>query len=678
MRIVAGVLALLLAGIAHAQDGEYKRGEYVFSVGPEPAFVQRHEVPATWDAEAPGATGAPWRYWLYDLQADNRSGQRRYYIEHVFEPKSASLLGEAGRFQVQFNPGYQKLTIHKVELRRAGQWQSRLAPDRISLARRETEFEQDLADGEVTALIVLDDVRVDDVIRINYTIDGSNPILAGNTMDSMTFGWRNPVLDTHLRALYDAGTELNVHRENNAPAPLIHTVDGRVEAKVHRHAAPAYVNEDNYPIWFQPYPIVQLAPKRTWSDVVDWALPLYPAVSALPADLEVNLAQWARLGNDDARLKAALRAVQEQVRYFGVEMGENSHRPTVPAETWARRYGDCKDKAYLLVTMLGRLGIRAVPALVSTSRGRAIADFTPAASVFNHVIVRVRLGNDTIWVDPTLTAEGGEPRDSDHSLYGAALPIAKGVSGLQTIIPPKGANVGLVVNERYQPSADGREVTLNVETIYQGWVANDARRSIASQRIDELTRRYADYYRQRFGDVSPVGTPALEDDLERNRLKLSERYILRTPFDNEGNVKALDVYAEVMAKPSTLPPSMSRSGPLFVGRPVHYRQEMQVDLPEHWKPTFQAEGSRFASPGFAFMRDVQVDTGKVRLVYDMKVLTSDLVPGQVAQHVDELRKVRDVLSARLRFLPPAGVQRQDRDTRLKALLKTVIEEGEAR
>jgi len=118
MRMLLGVLALLLAGVACAQEGEFQRGEYRFKVGPEPAFVQRHEVPAAWEADAPGATGAPWRYWLYDLQSDNRGGRTQYYVEHVFEPKSASLLGEAGRFQIQFNPGYQQLTIHRVELRR--------------------------------------------------------------------------------------------------------------------------------------------------------------------------------------------------------------------------------------------------------------------------------------------------------------------------------------------------------------------------------------------------------------------------------------------------------------------------------------------------------------------------------------------------------------------------------
>ncbi|MGO4222966.1 DUF3857 domain-containing transglutaminase family protein [Lysobacter sp. TAF61] len=673
MRIAWVVLAWLLAGSVCAGEVEYQRGEYRFKVADAPAFVQRHDVPARWDAAAPGASGAPWRFWLYDVQIDHRKGHDGFYVDYVYEAKAASLLGEAGRFQIQFNPGYQQLTIHRVELRRGGKWQPRLAPERISLARRESEFEQDLADGEVTALIVLDDVRVDDVVRINYTITGSNPVLAGNTVDAMSFGWRSPVLDARLRAVYDGGSALNVHRENNAPEGVIAQIDGRTEALFVRHGIPAYVDEDNYPIWYQPYPVASVALKRNWSDVVTWALPLYPR-AVLPADLETKIAQWRKLGDPYAQVKAALRTVQEQVRYFGVEMGENSHRPSPPADTWTRRYGDCKDKAYLLVTVLERLGIDASPALVSTTRGRRIADLTPAASLFNHVIVRARVGADVLWIDPTLTAQGGDPRDSDQSQYGVALPVAAGVTAPQPIAAPAKADVQIVVNEHFVPSVDGREVMLDVETTYQGRTANNARRQFAGQRIEEVSRRYSDYYRQRFGELTVTSPAVVRDDLDRNRITLVERYRLANPFDNEGGGKALNVYAETLSAQSALPPSMSRNGPLYFGQPVRLRHEMHVDVPKGWKPSFQNEVASYASPGFAYRRDIKIDDGHVNLTYDMNVLTNDISAEQVPAHVAELRMLRDDLSARLRFQLPLAQQAEDRDLRLKSLLKSVIEE----
>jgi transglutaminase-like putative cysteine protease len=40
------------------------------------------------------------------------------------------------------------------------------------------------------------------------------------------------------------------------------------------------------------------------------------------------------------------------VRYTGVEFGEAAIVPRKPSETLERRFGDCKDKAPLLVAML--------------------------------------------------------------------------------------------------------------------------------------------------------------------------------------------------------------------------------------------------------------------------------------------------------------------------------------
>ena len=47
-------------------------------------------------------------------------------------------------------------------------------------------------------------------------------------------------------------------------------------------------------------------------------------------------------------------------------MGTNSHQPTPASETLALRYGDCKDKTVLLISLLKALGVEAHPALVNT------------------------------------------------------------------------------------------------------------------------------------------------------------------------------------------------------------------------------------------------------------------------------------------------------------------------
>ncbi len=673
-------LAALLFGafLCDARAVEHVRGDLRFETGDAPAFVAPRELPARWDPAAPGADDRRWRYWLYDIQSDRRGGRDQVYTEHVFEPKSPSLLGEAGRFQITYNPEFQKLSIHRVELLRDGKWQNRLSPERISLARRESDFEQDMTDGSVTALIVLDDVRVDDVVRVSYTVAGSNPILAGETADWINFSWRNPTLRSSLRVLYDPGTKYRVHRENVAVEPQVKRTADATEVRLEARALPATVVEDSYPAWYQPYPIAQIAPDRGWADVVTWALPLYPAhTTPFDADLERKLTDWKALPDPQARLTAALRAVQNDVRYFGIEIGDNSHRPNPPDVVWHRRYGDCKDKVYLLTTLLHRMGIDAAPALVATDRGRAIAEFVPSASTFNHVIVRAKIGDETIWLDPTISQQGGDPRRFDLGDYGMVLPVAPGVSALQAVERPREGNAGIEVVERFAPAADGSEVAFDVETVYSGASADYQRRNTLSERSNELSRRYSDYYRKRYGELEALGEPVIEDDQTRNRLRIRERYRLKSPFENEsGGVRALDVYAEALESSSTLPTSTNRVGPLDYAARGHYRHEISVQLPERWKPGFVDERIDRSSTAFGFQRKLEVGEKSVKLVYEMNVERDELPVDKIATHLETLRKVREDLSASLRFTIPAAVDAKQRDERLRNLLRDVVEGGD--
>lgn len=681
MRWLAGaILALGMSVTARAATETHVRGDLEFKTGDAPAFVVPREIPARWDPAAPGADDRRWRYWLYDVQSDRRAGRDIIHVDMAFEPKSQALLGEAGRFQIRFNPEFQSMTIHRVELLRDGRWLGRLDPARISLARREAGFENDLTDGSVTALIVLDDVRVDDIVRISYSVAGSNPILAGQVSDQVVLSWRSPMLRSGLRVLYDPGRRYRVHREHTAIEPRARRTADAVEVEVLARGLPATIVEDGYPAWYQPYPMVQIAPERSWAEVVAWALPLYPRFDgAFDADLERRIAEWKALPDPGARLTAVLRTVQNDVRYFGVEIGDNTHQPNPPDLVWRRRYGDCKDKVYLLVMLLRRMDIDAEPALVDTERGRAIGDFVPAASVFNHVIARVRIGGDTVWVDPTLSQQGGDPRDVDLSDYGMGLPVAAGATGLLPIAPPKRATAGVEVRERFAPSADGREVAFEVETIYTGASADYQRRNTLSQRGDELARRYAEHYRKRYSEVESLGEPDIEDDLAANRLRIRERYRLVAPFENgAGGTRGFEIYAEALQSVSTLPSSLDRRAPLGFAAPGRYRHEIVMQVPDAWKPTFAAEQVERSSGAFGFSRKVEVEKTSVRLVYEMDVRQRELALADVPTHLVDLRKVRDELSGTLRFTIPASLDARQREERLRNLLRDVMKSGDAR
>ena len=101
------------------------------------------------------------------------------------------------------------------------------------------------------------------------------------------------------------------------------------------------------------------------------------------------------------------RKLESTVRYLGIEVGENSHRP-YPVETiLSRRFGDCKDKSLLLCTMLRRLGFEAHPSLVDTDVRHNLAEWLPSPLAFDHMVTQLRFHGKDIWLDPTDSDQGG-------------------------------------------------------------------------------------------------------------------------------------------------------------------------------------------------------------------------------------------------------------------------------
>src|ERR1041385_9336395 len=91
----------------------------------------------------------------------------------------------------------------------------------------------------------------------------------------------------------------------------------------------------------------------------------------------------------DDTIRSIVALLHKNVRYTGVEFGESSLIPQFPSETLKRKYGDCKDKALLLVAMLRASGVPADLALLQAGPGRDINPELPGMGNFDHAIVYV-------------------------------------------------------------------------------------------------------------------------------------------------------------------------------------------------------------------------------------------------------------------------------------------------
>src|SRR5205814_7305400 len=115
-----------------------------------------------------------------------------------------------------------------------------------------------------------------------------------------------------------------------------------------RRNVPADDAEDATPEWYEPYEHVQVSEYESWGEVAQWSVDMFkPDFESTAAVATLARTIRAEHPTRDAQIAAAIRFVQDNIRYLGIEMGRGSHEPRQPRLTLEQRYGDCKDKAFL-------------------------------------------------------------------------------------------------------------------------------------------------------------------------------------------------------------------------------------------------------------------------------------------------------------------------------------------
>ena len=91
-----------------------------------------------------------------------------------------------------------------------------------------------------------------------------------------------------------------------------------------------------------------------------------------------------------AKMRALAEFMQKDIRYVAIQLGIGGWQPHPAPEIFLHKYGDCKDKATLLSTMLNEIGVESYYLDINTERG-TITPATPATRWFDHVVLAIRL-----------------------------------------------------------------------------------------------------------------------------------------------------------------------------------------------------------------------------------------------------------------------------------------------
>ncbi len=193
----------------------------------------------------------------------------------------------------------------------------------------------------------------------------------------------------------------------------------------------------------------------SWQDIAKWYWTLQtPQAKPTEAIKKTVATLTADKKTDDEKARAIYDWVANRTRYVGLEFGISAFKPHAAAEVHDKLYGDCKDKATLLVTMLGLAGIKASPVLLHAEERRALDQGLPTLTAFNHCIALAQVSGKEVWLDATAeTCAYGDIPNSDRG--SRALVVSDGKGEFKTIPMYNGSDNGMSVRSEITVRPDG-------------------------------------------------------------------------------------------------------------------------------------------------------------------------------------------------------------------------------
>ena len=525
---------------------------------------------------------------LYTRQVNFADDNRTYYTKRVRRIDTIEGAEDVSQIAIDFDPSYQTLDFHELKVIRSGVVSNRLTKNSFKLYRVETQADRLIYNGTVTASIVLEDIRIGDIVEYSYSLNGQNPYFSGAIDWYLQLQYSVPIDKHYIRITVPSGREYatklyaGVDKPNVTKSATTNiyewTFDQQKELDV----------DDGSPAWHTDYPSFQITDLVNWQSVGRWKANLYGAPKTISDELQAEIDKIAQSSSTDKeRVAAVLAFVQTEIRYLGIEIGAGGYVPRDPSKTFARRFGDCKDKTLLMVTMLERLGIQADPLLVDTSNKQGIAEFLPSLSAFDHVITHVTLDKKTYFLDGTKGAQIGTLDTLQQSRYGKGLIISPESQGLITIIPKHPVKYTTDITETFGFNDTSKTVTLEVSTVLYGNAADKVLRWRADKGLEAVTKSYLEHYQQTYPSIISTAPVSISPDTKNATITITENYSIPKAWQQDDD-EPINYDLSFSASPTSIGsyiPDIDktpRSTPYALTHRVNRRHKLAFKVPEGW------------------------------------------------------------------------------------------------
>lgn len=386
----------------------------------------------------------------------------------------------------------------------------------------------------------------------------------------------------------------------DAPAP---TISEEKDKRVYDFVANNVVGIDGEPgmsPWLEIASYLSLSTYQNWGDLGVWYEDLVRDQLRLDDALKRVARELKSAATDEPDLvRRTYEYVVTQTRYVGIELGIHGWRPYPVSEVHRRRFGDCKDKASLLVALLREEGVVAHLALVRTIPMGHEGAAPPSMWAFNHAIAYVP--SLDLFLDGT--AEHSGWHELPTSDQGALSLIVDGKDSRLVTIPVSAGDANLNTSDYVLTLQPDGALSVDGTERFQGSHNAGQRRTFA----DPATRKET-LERQLSTGVAGVAVSAVEFsdlglDQEETRYHFQAVMPRRADVDVGGTlVMPLSLYPHDLA--GNYAEQSSRRFGLFFDHPWRTRNVMRYVLPRGYELAELPAGGVVEGPQVRFTQTI--------------------------------------------------------------------------
>jgi lipoprotein NlpI len=577
--------------------------------------------------------------------------QATYFVHRAWLANASPSLQDLGNLTISFNPEYQRLQLHILRITRGGQVLDKRASADIRFLQRETGLDMGAYSGDTTASILVDDLRVGDILEYSYSVEGTNPVMGDRFLEHVSWDQRGGIELRRVTLTYPAARKINWRvvgdLNKNFPRPVESTSNGQKKVRWEERSLPTVEVEPLVPHTFDIARSLQLSEFQNWSEVSDWAVQLFKSADTLPPELQQVVKTLQAKPTTDERVSGALAWVQNEIRYFSVSLGESSHRPTQPALTLQRRYGDCKDKSFMLIEMLRALGVQGQPVLISSRVRDGISRTLPSPYAFDHVIVRAEVDGKTYFLDPTRIGQVGRLEAMGQSWEGSEVLVVQPGNNRFTHI--KSANFAAIsrdeLSEKINLPKFGGEGSLESRTVSSGTYAEYKRLLLARWTPEVRDKVLLETYQRRYPELRFSAPPVIEDDVTNNVLIITTRFTVPKMAISSNGEWAIRYGPANLQGMLATPPTGKRTQP--IGMPLSPRKSqyaVEVEFPPEVSVVSDPVVRSVRDPAFDFQVNLGFRGNRATAAIELAVLQSEIEASRAPAYMDALRRAGELFS----------------------------------